>query len=37
MEILRQFFQFNLLLGRTQAEPALGFRCMPLLNRGRYP
>ena len=32
IEILSQFFQFDLLLGRTQAEPAFGFACMPFLN-----
>ena len=37
MEILRQFLQFDLLLGWTQTEPALGFCCMPLPDRIRYP
>ena len=37
IEILGQFFQFDLLLGRTQSEPAFGFLCMPLLNCVRVP
>ena len=32
IEILSQFFQFNLLFGRTQAKPAFGFLCVPLPN-----
>jgi hypothetical protein len=32
IEILSQFFQFNLLFGRTQTEPAFRFLCVSLSN-----
>jgi hypothetical protein len=37
IEIPGQFFQFDLLLRGTKAEPAFWLLRIPLLNIGRYP